>query len=353
MTATNKIGESKGVIRALRYGAMSLGLMMVSASALAENVLQDVRYAAAPGGKVDITLQFANPVGEIQAFTTDSPPRIAIDLPDTSNALTQRRLVIGSGATSAVSAAEAGGRTRVVVDLLRPAGYVTRSSGNLLVVTVDAGVVAKTGSAMTQTADPAKRSATGISVSNIDFRRGDNGSGRVIVRFDGTGAAPDMRNDGKQVVVDVGNAQLPANLRRRLDVTDFATPVVSVEPRSNDGGSRLVINTNGEYDSMAYQTGNEYVVEISPKRVATARAGATGDRHDHRWCWRPLRRQAGDLQLPGRAGAHGAAADRRRVQPQRRRRRHGVGQRHPAPDQRAVGPGAGNPAARQGPGPAP
>jgi len=270
------------MMRALRNGAMSLGLMMVSAHALADNVLQDVRYAAAPGGKVDITLQFANPVGEVQAFTTDSPPRIAIDLPNTTNALSARRVVIGSGATSAVSAAEAGGRTRVVVDLLRPAGYITRSSGNLLVLTVDAGAAAQTtGSAMVQTVDPAKRVPGSVSVSNIDFRRGDNGAGRIILRFDGAGAAPDMRNDGKQIVVDVSNAQIPEKLRRRLDVTDFATPVVSVEPRSNAGGARLVINTNGAYDSMAYQTGNEYVVEIAPKRGsviagASRAAGAVG-----------------------------------------------------------------------------
>ena len=276
MTATKQIGESKGVLSALRNGAISLGLMMVSAHALADNVLQDVRYAAAPGGKVDITLQFANPVGAVQAFTTDSPPRIAIDLPNTTSALAARRVVIGSGATSAVSAVEAGGRTRVVVDLLRPAGYVTRSSGNLLVLTVDAGATVKTGSAMVQTADPSKRSKTDIHVANIDFRRGDNGSGRIILRFDSAGAAPDMRNDGKQVFIDVSNAQIPENLRRSLDVTDFATPVVSVEPRANAGGARLVINTNGAYDSMAYQTGNEYVVEISPKRGSViAGAGAT------------------------------------------------------------------------------
>ena len=261
--------------RLLRNGAVGLGLMMVSAMALADNVLQDVRYAAAPGGKVDITLQFSNPVGEVQAFTTDSPPRIAIDLPNTTNALTARRVVIGSGATSAVSAAEAGGRTRVVVDLLRPAGYVTRSSGNLLVLTVDAGIAKTNGSALVQTVDPTKRVSGDLKVSNIDFRRGDNGAGRIILRFDGAGASPDMRNDGKQIVVDVNNAQIPENLRRRLDVTDFATPVVSVEPRANAGGSRLVINTEGSYDSMAYQTGNEYVIEVSPRRGSVI-AGSRG-----------------------------------------------------------------------------
>jgi type IV pilus assembly protein PilQ len=291
MTATKMTGVGKAT-RALRNTAMGLGLMLVSAQALADNVLQDVRYAAAPGGKVDITLQFASPVGEVQAFTTDSPPKIAIDLPDTTSALTKRRVVVGSGATSAVSAVESGGRTRVVIDLLRPAGYVTRSSGNLLVVTVDAGSAQAAGAAMAQSADPAKRSVASAHVSNIDFRRGDNGSGRLIVRFDSPGVAPDMRNDGKQVIVDVANASIPEALRRRLDVTDFATPVVSVEPRNNAGATRLVINTNGAYDSSAYQTGNEYVVEITPKRDPD-RAGQAG-----------VMRNAGQVGIGGNTGRY-------------------------------------------------
>ena len=293
MTATKMTGVGKAT-RALRNTAMGLGLMLVSAQALADNVLQDVRYAAAPGGKVDITLQFAQPVGEVQAFTTDSPPKIAIDLPDTTSAFSKRRVVIGSGATSAVSAVEAGGRTRVVVDLLRPAGYVTRSAGNLLVVTVDAGSVQAAGTAMAQSADPTKRSVAMASVSNIDFRRGDNGSGRLIVRFDKPGVTPDMRNDGKQVIVDVANASIPEALRRRLDVTDFATPVVSVEPRNNAGSTRLVINTNGAYDSMAYQTGNEYVVEIAPQRAAGATAGMQ----------RGAMRNAGQTSVGGTTGRY-------------------------------------------------
>src|SRR6476659_2975369 len=273
MSATNRNRGGKGLVRALRNTAVGLGLMLVSAAALAGNVLQDVRYAAAPGGKVDITLQFSAPVGEVQAFTTDAPPRIAIDLPDTTSGLANRRVVIGSGATKAVSAAEAGGRTRVVVDLLRPAGYTTRAAGNTLVVTVDAGAPQMAGVTPISVSDPTKRAAASLHVSNIDFRRGENGSGRIIMRFDGNGAATDMRNDGNQVVVDVSNATIPENLRKRLDVTDFATPVVSVEPRANAGGSRLVVNTNGQYESMAYQTGNEYVVEIAPKRGAVV-AGA-------------------------------------------------------------------------------
>lgn len=268
-----------------RLGGKRLGLiastfaLCVGATgvAMAANVLQDVRYTSAPGGKVDITLQFAEPVGKVQAFTTDTPPRIAIDLPDTSNALKQRRVAVGSGATSAVTAAESGGRTRVVVDLFRPAGYTTRSAGNLLVLTVDAGAQKNSAStAMANAADPLKHVASDLAVSNVDFRRGENGSGRVILRFNGEGASADMRTEGNQVFVDISNAQIPERLRRQLDVTDFATPVQSLEPRSNAGGSRLVINTNGPSDTMAYQTGNEYVVEVTPKNNPAANLKAAG-----------------------------------------------------------------------------
>ena len=274
MTATKMTGMGKAT-SALRNTAMGLGLMLVSAHALADNVLQDVRYSAAAGGKVDITLQFAQPVGEVQAFTTDAPPKIAIDLPDTTS-IAKRRTVVGSGATSAVSAVEASGRTRVVVDLLRPAAYTTRSAGNLLVISVDAGV-AGIPKGLVNISDPSKRGPfITAKVSNIDFRRGDNGAGRMIVRFDSAGVAPDMHNDGRQVIVDISTAAIPEALRRRLDVTDFATPVVSIEPRNNEGAARLVINTNGAYESMAYQTGNEYVVEITPKRSVAALTAKDG-----------------------------------------------------------------------------
>lgn len=276
MTANKTIGEGMGTKRrwVLAMGALAVG-MATSLSALAENVLQDVRYASAPGGKVDITLEFSEPVGDVQAFTTDTPPRIAMDLPGTSNGLDQRRIVIGSGATSAVSAVEAGGRTRVVVDLFRPAGYTTRAAGNLLVLTVDGGAQPNS---LATGPDPTKKVATDLQVANIDFRRGENGSGRVILKFSGDGAAADMRNEGNRLVVDVANASIPEALRRRLDVTDFATPVKSLEPNANAGSTRLVIHTNGAVDSMAYQTGNEYVVEVTPKRGAAAPvvAGAPG-----------------------------------------------------------------------------
>lgn len=121
----------------------------------------------------------------------------------------------------------------------------------------------------------ASTAAQGVSVSNIDFRRGEDGAGRLIVRFDGQGATPDLRNQGDTVVVDVGNATLPASLQRPLNVVDFATPVQRVEAQSRAGGTQLVLSTRGDFESLAYQSGNEYVVEIVPRAGQKAVGGAS------------------------------------------------------------------------------
>jgi type IV pilus assembly protein PilQ len=117
--------------------------------------------------------------------------------------------------------------------------------------------------------DPAKQLPGTISVSNIDFKRGDGGAGKLILRFSGDGAAPDLRSTGSTVTINVGNAQLPANLQKPLNVTDFATPVQSIDARSAGTGTQLVLNTAGAFESMAYQTGRDYIVEIIPRAAGT------------------------------------------------------------------------------------
>ncbi len=122
--------------------------------------------------------------------------------------------------------------------------------------------------------DPSKRLPATAEVSAIDFRRGDNGAGQIIVRFNDEGAIPDMRTEGDRIVVDVANAAIPEALRQRLDVVDFATPVRTIDARTNAGGTRMVIATQGEVQSLAYQTGNEYVIEVAA--VASAQGAAAG-----------------------------------------------------------------------------
>lgn len=128
---------------------------------------------------------------------------------------------------------------------------------------------------MAQTAatagDPAKQVPGALAVSNIDFKRGDGGAGKLIMRFSGDGAMPDLRKDGSDVIVDVGNASLPPALQKPLNVTDFATPVRQIDAQSNGKGARLVLSTSGPYESLAYQTGRDYIVEIVPRASSQAR----------------------------------------------------------------------------------
>lgn len=121
-------------------------------------------------------------------------------------------------------------------------------------------------------ADPGKQRPAEVTISSIDFKRGTDGAGRLIMRFSGDGAAPDLQTQGSSVVVNVGNAQLPASLQQSLNVTDFATPVQRIDPSSGAGGARIVLNNSGAFESMAYQTGRDYVVEIVPRAAASRRA---------------------------------------------------------------------------------
>ncbi|GAB3316001.1 type IV pilus secretin PilQ [Luteimonas notoginsengisoli] len=121
-------------------------------------------------------------------------------------------------------------------------------------------------------ADPAKQVAGGLAVSSIDFKRGDGGSGKLIMRFSGDGAMPDLRKQGSDVVINVGNASLSPALQRPLNVTDFATPVQRIDASQAGSGSQIVLSTNGPFESMAYQTGRDYIVEIVPRASAPARA---------------------------------------------------------------------------------
>jgi type IV pilus assembly protein PilQ len=125
--------------------------------------------------------------------------------------------------------------------------------------------------------DPSKQVPGAISLSNIDFKRGDGGAGRLILHFSGEGAAPDLRKQGSSVIVNVGNARLPASLQKPLNVVDFATPVQRIDASPAGVGTQVVLSTRGPYESLAYQTGNDYIVEIVPRAATAATAGSTSE----------------------------------------------------------------------------
>jgi len=264
--------ERRSAFRAVRsrlLGILALVGLVIGASAHAESVLEDIAYTALPGGKVEVTLKFTGPAIAPQVFSTENPPSIALDFADTRNAFAKRRLDIGAGAASAVSAIEAAGRTRVVVDLFRMAGYDTRVNGNNVVLSINNGIVgSSTVAASAAKSDPTK--AVGgnhdVELSNVDFRRGKNGEGRVVVSFNGPGASANLRREGSNIVLDLLNVKLAPSQAQHLDVLDFATPVQSIDTRVRGGGVHMEIAAKQPFEQLAYQSGNEYVVEVSPKK---------------------------------------------------------------------------------------
>jgi type IV pilus assembly protein PilQ len=258
--------------RCLMLGLLVVGAGWASQASAATTTLKDISYDTLPGGRVELHLNFAGgPVPQPRIFSTGTPPRIAVDFADTANAAA-RHTDIGRGSTSGVSAIAAGGRTRVVVELMRESSYRTRVDGNSLVLTVNNGSGAQT-STTASAIDPTKMLPSAIdgpAVSNIDFRRGPNGEGRVLISFSGPGANADMHRQGDQLIVDLEHVNLPANLAQRLDVLDFATPVQSISTKAVGGGAHMDIAIKGNVDTSAYQTGDQYVVEVAPKKKATA-----------------------------------------------------------------------------------
>jgi type IV pilus assembly protein PilQ len=233
--------------------------------------LESIDVQTLSGQQVQLKLHLSGPAPEPQPFTIDKPARIAFDLPNTTVALTTRRIDVRSGGVDSVLAAEANGRTRVVVNVDALMPYTTQVEGNTIMVTLgtqpgDAAkpvAMARAGSG--QAAPAAERS-----IRTIDFRRGSDGTGRVIVQLTDPRTPVNVRQEGNQVVVDFAGTLMPKNLMRRYDVMDFATPVQTVDAVRVEGSSRLVITAQGDFEQLAYQSDNEYTVEIKPSLKRTA-----------------------------------------------------------------------------------
>jgi len=257
------------------FAAVCAVMALGSQSALAQgaNHLEDIRASVQPGNKVELTLRMSDTAQTPLTFTVDNPARIALDLPDTSVAMASRRIDVKQGVLDTVNVAEANGRTRVVLNLDSLVPYETRLQGNNIIVTLGGGSSVRadsnSGSAVSvAAASSAARAVAPVSgtrsVSNIDFRRGSDGSGRVIVELTDPKVPADLRQEGGRIVVNFAKTSLPESLMQRLDVVDFATPVSAVDALRVGDGTRLVIAASGDFEQLAYQTDNIYTIEIKP-----------------------------------------------------------------------------------------
>ncbi len=250
----------------------ALVLLCASASVLAQepgNSLQDIQVQSLPGQQVELRLILSGPAPEPLSFTIDNPARIALDLPDTALGLSSRRRDVNLRMLDTVLTAEANGRTRVVLNLDTMVPYETRVSGNSIILTLgESGDMVAGTTSFSGTPAPATRPAAAAgprTISNVDFRRTREGGGRVIVDLSDPGTPVDIRQEGGRVVAVFKDTSLPAELIRRLDVQDFATPVTTIDALRVNSDARVLISAEGNYEQLAYQSDNVFTIEINPK----------------------------------------------------------------------------------------
>ncbi|MEA3277647.1 MAG: type IV pilus secretin PilQ [Pseudomonadota bacterium] len=239
------------------------------AAARASAVLQDVEFAALPGNQVRIDLVLSGASKPPKAFATDSPPRIALDFEGVTSGLNKKTLPIGLGPVHSLVAVEASDRTRVVVNLNDSVPYQIKTTGNrvsLSINTRDAQPArSQGGTQRTAARAPASKPQGGArGIKDIDFRRGPNGEGRVLITLPSAGTEVSVTEKGKHVIAEIIGTPLPPRLLRRLDVVDFATPVVAVESRPRGADVEVDIETADEYDYLAYQADELFTLEFRP-----------------------------------------------------------------------------------------
>ncbi|WP_210247135.1 type IV pilus secretin PilQ [Aliikangiella marina] len=267
-------GAGAMFIRHLRKLLVLVAVLFPMASSAVE--IQDIDFNVMPGDRVMIRVKMDAPPPAYKEITTENPARIWMDFDGVSSALKRKTHSIGIGVTRSVTAVEAGGRTRLVVNLVEMVPYSTRVEGNDLVMTVgytdqsvantgfnsSQAVADNSGEAASASAASAQRSAEDI--SGIDFRRGEQGEGRIVVGLNNSNIGIDLRQEGRTILADFINADISSDFIRKLDVIDFATPAKLISTSRVGNNVRIAVETSDEFEYLAYQADNTYVIELKP-----------------------------------------------------------------------------------------
>ncbi|MDO6443916.1 MULTISPECIES: type IV pilus secretin PilQ [unclassified Marinobacter] len=244
----------------LYVSVIAFGLFSGLASAV---TLEDVSFSSLPGERLEVTLQFDGQPPEPSGYTIERPARIAVDLRDTTSGLNSRSIPLGSGNAQSMTVVETKDRTRLIFNLVELAPYETVRNNNSLVMTIggefSGSAVAASTSGSSASAKPAVSPDT---LAGVDFRRGKDGEGRVIVELGSSATQIDLSELGGKIRLTMDGIAVPADLRRRLDVTDFATPVSRIDTFVEDGNAVVEIRPEGNYDYIAYQSGSQFTVSV-------------------------------------------------------------------------------------------
>lgn len=237
--------------------------------AWAEGAIESVTGSMQAGAEV-VRIEMSEPLGAVPTgFTTQSPARIALDFPGASNAMGRSLVDINQGNLKSVNVVQAGGRSRVVLNLKQATSYRAEIQGKALLVQLDpVATSASTAGTPKPTAVFAEAGTTDVMpIKDVDFRRGPDGSGRIIVGLSSSQVGVDLRQVGKGLTIDFTRSSLPEGLRRRLDVADFGTPVQMVTTTEQGDHVRMVIDPIGDWEHSAYQSDSQFVVEVRQKKV--------------------------------------------------------------------------------------
>jgi type IV pilus assembly protein PilQ len=232
----------------------------------AQNMIKSITGSQQAGGEV-VRVELSEPLAAPPAgFAVQTPPRVAIDLPGVGNALGKSSLELNQGNVRGVNVAHSGERTRLVLSLRQAASYRTEIQGSTLLILLDQAT--STGESAAQPVHFANSQNTDqLAIRDIDFRRGQDGSGRIVVGLGSNQVGVDLRQQGKNLVVDFLKSTLPESLRRRLDVSDFGSPVQAISTVQSGDRVRMVIEPSGAWEHSAYQTDNQFVLEVRPVRM--------------------------------------------------------------------------------------
>jgi len=245
-----------------------------AASAATAHRLTGVDAVATSRSGINIRLSLDSDAPTPSVFTVNEPARLSIDLPDTALGVTPQYQRIDEGPVQAIALAASGDRTRVVIELSTMVDYNINRQGNEIIVGIGGGTapqsqskrpVAASSTPVSNTSTPMPVPA-GPSVRDIDFRRGEKGSGRVEISLAGVNTPVDVQEDGGQIVAQLPGVALPERLAKRLDVLDFATPVRTIDAMSRSGGTRIVVTpvAGADFEQIAYQTGDQFFIELQP-----------------------------------------------------------------------------------------
>ena len=277
------------ITRIFKNSLAGLCLLGLGLNPVIARELIGLDFSVMTGNAVQLVFTFDEDAVEPRAFTIDEPARIALDFADTTNSLRQRNMQVGIGNLQNIISAAAQGRTRVVLNLTQKSDYATNVDGNQMTLTL--GELAQPALASSQpSASTTSVSLTstqpGIAkgITNIDFKRGPNGEGRIILDLTSSSISTDVWRENNSVFVELIGSILPAELQRRMDVSDFATPITHIDTIQDGSNIRLTIASNGDFEHLGYQTDKVYTIEVAPiskeeiEKKKKTKFGYTGER---------------------------------------------------------------------------